>query len=171
LQLFRLSPTEVNQLLDTAGVDKQIIAWQKKYRNRLGQWKKGDIVRGLSVQQPFVEAILQGKKKTENRRWPLSGMSIPNVRFSPSKFAKNSRCRFCSSKNQKKLFPCPSRLHEAKKLEAGYFKLVDELYPEYKEFCQQKYGKEYWDNRFRFLIKRNPNPTQTNETKIKKKKN
>ena len=106
-----------NAILEDERVAETILQWNRKYGSMLEapydanekrsetSEKKKSKYKGLSVKQPFLEAIMDGYKKGENRSRaiiPLKGSDLEVRDF------KNTLCRFCPNGNA---MVCTNILH------------------------------------------------------------
>jgi len=83
LGFFRITSSVLKKCLRFPKVLKKVEMWKRKYKDEMWKEDKPSAFRGLSVKQPFAEAIVRGVKKVENRSRSI-GQVDPNSK-SPSK--------------------------------------------------------------------------------------
>eukprot|EP01083_Nonionella_stella_P150936 481613_1 len=109
-QLGIWTPTQhaQNEILSQPSVRNKLEEWKQRYGNRLyfGKDPNGT-PSAITILQPFVEAILCGAKKVENRKRPCFRLHHSAVLYKHPKAPDPTQCRFCPSDGTK----CASWVH------------------------------------------------------------
>ena len=110
--------TEIETKPEYATVRNKIKEWQQTYKEMMYHSANLNEISAITDQQPFVEAIIQKKKKTENRSTNIGNVTIKKV-AKPIEY----HCRFCANSNKSadnKYCVCPKCKPTKKKYKKRY---------------------------------------------------
>eukprot|EP01084_Bolivina_argentea_P108867 194582_1 len=122
-----------NRIVQQKSIANKINEWKQTYGDQLYFGKNG-VVSAVTILQPFVEGILRGVKRTENRKRPIFRIHDNKKLYKHPTKPTQTRCRFCPDDGT----------------DCVYWAHVNTDNIQKRNICANPYIKKYWTKEYNF---------------------